>query len=299
MNTKTTITLFSVIVSLAVSQTARAQTNSADSNGLYYVSSDGTGQTMTNSDGSTVRLGGKAEMQIRRAHIYSEDNGNTEFNVILETSGYETNPANSQMVKPVVFRFGQRVYSCFGWVGGIEAIGNPIRFNVDDRAEAEAIAKWLSTICDLRSPPGYKLFSQFVPTKSEFGTNEPVLVKFQIKNLDERTVIFSRGGQYRGSRDNQYGFRAMFQYSQQVADTGSAMNFGGLIGPESLEPSQTFEDQIDLKKWFAFDKAGTYRIHGFYQLAFCRPPLTSETTKPWGEIMWSDYASADFTVVIK
>ena len=34
------------------------------------------------------------------------------------------------------------------------------------------------------------------------------------------------------------------------------------------------------------------------ELAFCRPPL-AETIKPWGEIMWSDYASADFTVVVK
>ena len=90
----------------------------------------------------------------------------------------------------------------------------------------------------------------------------------------------------------------MYNSTQPVADTGSAINFGGLFGPESLEPGQTFENQIDLKKWFAFDKTGTYRIHGFYQLAFCRPPL-AETIKPWGEIMWSDYASADFTVVVK
>jgi hypothetical protein len=275
-----------------------ADTATNDANGLYYVSSDGTGQTMANSDGSTVQLGEKAEMQIRRAHIYSEDNGNTDFNVVLETSDYETNLANSQMVKPVVFRFGQRAYSCFGWVGSIEAIGNPIRFNVHGQDEAEAVAKWLSTSCDLRSPPGYKLYAQFVPAKSEFNTNEPVMVKFQLKNLDERTVIFMRGGSNRGSRDNQYGFRAMFQYSQPVADTGSAINFGGLFGPESLEPGNAFEDQIDLKKWFAFDKPGRYEIHGFYHLAFCRPPLT-DTTRPWGEIVWSDYASADFTVVVK
>ena len=91
----------------------------------------------------------------------------------------------------------------------------------------------------------------------------------------------------------------MFQYIQPVADTGSPINFGGLIGPDSLDPGTTFEDQIDLKKWFALNKPGTYKIHGFYQLAFCRPPLTPETTKPWGEIMWSDYASADFEIVVK
>jgi hypothetical protein len=298
MNTKTMLIIFSVFAFLAVGQTAVADTNATDSNGLYYVSSTETGQTMTNSDGSTVRLGGKAGMQIRRAHIYSEDNGNTEFNVILETSSYEVNPANSQMVKPVVFRFGQRAYSCSGWVGNIEDIGNPIRFNVHGQDEAEAMAKWLSTTCDLRSPPGYKLYARFVPSKTEFNTNEPVMVKFQLKNLDDRNVIFMRGGSNRGSRDNQYGFRAMYQYGVPVADTGDPLNFGGLMGPVSLDPGKVFEDQIDLKKWFAFDKPGRYEIHGFYHLAFYRPPLT-DTTRPWGEIMWSGYASADFTVVVK
>jgi hypothetical protein len=50
--------------------------------------------------------------------------------------------------------------------------------------------------------------------------------------------------------------------------------------------------------WFVFDKPGTYMIHGFYQLDFYRPPLNKETIMPWNEI-WSDYASADFTIVVK
>ena len=297
MKPRSTIAILLLAATGLMAQSANTATN--DANGLYEVSSDGTVRTMANSDGSTVKLGGKAEMQIRRAHVYSEDNGNADFKVILETSGYQVDSATSEMVRPVVFKFGQNDYACTGWVGGIEAIGNPIQFQVHGQNEAEAVAKWLSTTCDLRSPPGYKLFAQFVPSKAEFNTNEPVMVKFQLKNLDDRTVIFMRGGQYRGSRDNQFGFRAMFQYSQPLADAGSAINFGGLIGPESLEPGQTFENQIDLKKWFAFDRPGTYRIHGFYQLAFCRSPLTPDTSKPWGEIIWSDYASADFTVVVK
>ena len=124
------------------------------------------------------------------------------------------------------------------------------------------------------------------------------MVKFQLKNLGERTVIFERGGQNRGSRDNQYGFRAMFQYYQPVADTGNAMSFGGLSGPISINSGKTFKDEIDLKKWFAFDKPGTYVIHGFYQLDFCRPLPNGKTFEPWNEI-WSDYASADFTVTVK
>ena len=90
----------------------------------------------------------------------------------------------------------------------------------------------------------------------------------------------------------------MFQYGHPVTDVGDPMNFGGLslIGP--LDSGKVYENQIDLKKWFAFDKPGTYRIHGFYQLDFRRTPLNNETFMPWNEI-WSDYVSADFTIVIK
>ena len=271
------VVAFAVLIEATILQSRAIETN-----GLFYVSS-----------------GEKADIEILRAHVFSTDNGNTDFEVILETSGYETDPTTSKLVTPVIFRMDRREYPCTGWVGQKQDIGNPLRFEVHGQDEAETIAKWLSTTCDLRSPPGYKLYAQFVPSKAQFNTNEPVMVKFQLKNMDERTVIFLRGGQYRGSRDNQYGFRAMFQYIQPVADTGSPINFGGLIGPDSLDPGTTFEDQIDLKKWFALNKPGTYKIHGFYQLAFCRPPLTPETTKPWGEIMWSDYASADFEIVVK
>ena len=45
-------------------------------------------------------------------------------------------------------------------------------------------------------------------------------------------------------------------------------------------------------KWFAFDKAGIYVIHGSYYLAFTDPGAKSCKT------IWEDYVSADFTVHI-
>ena len=260
-----------IVLSVASVWPSRA----AETNGLFYVSS-----------------GGKALIEIRRAQVFSVDNGNTDFEVVLKTSGYATDPATSKMVNPVIFRMGSHGYSCTASVGEIGDNGR-IQFNVHGQDEAKTIANWLSTTCDLRSPPGYKLYAQFVPSKPEVTTNEPVMVEFQLKNLDERTVFFLRGGQYRGSRDNQYGFRAMFGY-QPVADVGNSMNFGGLIGTETLEPGKTYENEIDLKKWFAFEKPGTYLMHGFYKLDFCR-----DATWVWDEITWSDYASADFTITVK
>jgi hypothetical protein len=256
------------------------QSWAGEANGLYYVSS-----------------GEKADIKILQAHIYSENNANIDFSVRLDTSDYQVDPKTGTIANPVTLRISGHEYSSSGGGGKTNGTYNVMWFRVRGQDGVEAIAKWFSITCDLRSPPGYKLFAQFVPSKTEFNTNEPVMVKFQLKNLDERTVIFQRGGQQRGYRDNQYGFRAMM-YEQTVPDIGNPMNFGGLCGLIPLDSGKVFEDQIDLKKWFAFNKPGTYMIHGFYQLDFYRPPLDRETFMPGNEI-WSDYASADFTVTVK
>ena len=250
------------------------QAQAAETNGLYYASS-----------------GEKVDIKILKAHVYSENNANTDFSIRLDN-----------VTNLVTLRISGHEYSCSGWAGSPNDTINVVWFGVHSQEEAEAIAKWFSVNCDLRSPPGCKLYPQFVPTKTDFDANEPVTVKFQLTNLDERTVIFKRGGQQRGSRDNQYGFRAQFSnqkiWRQAVPDIGNPINFGGLSGLVPLDSGKMFEDQIDLKKWFAFDKPGTYATHGFYQLDFHRPPLDNQTGMPWNE-MWSDYVSADFTVTIK
>jgi hypothetical protein len=60
-----------------------------------------------------------------------------------------------------------------------------------------------------------------------------------------------------------------------------------------LKPGDVFEDVISLSKWFPFDKAGTYEIHGSYYLDFHDPGAE------WWRTVWEDYVSADFLVTIK
>jgi len=108
--------------------------------------------------------------------------------------------------------------------------------------------------------------------------------------------VFQRGGSQRGARDNQYGFRAMHN-STPVPDTGSAINFGGFCTQVSLKQGEEFSDEIDLKKWFSFDKAGSYFIHGFYGLTFYQGGKT-DSFAGWN-VMWSEYAAADFEVDVK
>jgi hypothetical protein len=317
MKTKTTLLLFSAIISFAVSQTALADTNSADANGLYYRSTNQSDLVVQNepatwTDGrGSMYIGKMADIKILGARITSVNNENTRFSVILKTSDYHADPKSVFDSRPFVLRVGKHWYAqpTGGWnsngvfgefefdLAQTNGEYNMVEFVVLSEGDAQELARWLSVPCRLRSPPGYKLLAQFIPSKTEFNTNEPVTVKFQLKNLDERTITFQRGGQQDGSRDNQYGFRALM-YGHVVPDVGSPMNFGGPCGPVSLDSGKVFEDQIDLKKWFAFDKPGTYQIHGFYQLDFYQPPLNKETFMSQN-IIWHDYASADFRVDVK
>ena len=50
---------------------------------------------------------------------------------------------------------------------------------------------------------------------------------------------------------------------------------------------------ISLSKWFSFDKAGTYDIHGSYYLDFQDPGADSWRT------LWEDYVSADCLLTVK
>ena len=277
---------------------------SAESNGLYYVSSVESGPEARTDSGSIVRLGEKASIQILLAHVYSENNANTDFEARLETSEYPVDPKSMGISRPVVLKVGDHGYNYSGGGGRTGGPYNLMWFKIHGQEEAQTAAKWLSVKCHLRSPPGYRLHAQFVPGNSDYHTNEPVAVKFELKNLDDREVIFRRGGQQRGPRDNQYGFRAMRYGSgarfggEAVPDVGDANHFGGMSVNFILKPEQVFEDKVDLKKWFAFDKPGTYTIHGFYGLTLYGPSLKEESFMPW-TVIWADYASADFSVIVK
>lgn len=273
---------------------AFGQTNSNDA-GLYEISSTGSGEAVRASDGSTIRLGKKSEIRILKTRISSVNNANSSFQVYLGTSDYAVDPKTGAMTNAVVLRVGDRAYSSTGG-GGRMGLYDSLYFVIPNREEAEAAAKALSTDCILRAPPGYKFLASFVPTKSEFRVGEPVPVKFSIRNLDDRAMVFQKGGSQRGARDNQYGFRAML-YMKPVLDTGEAMNFGGLCTLVKLEPGKEFGDEVDLKKWFSFDQPGTYEIHGFYSLAFY-PSATVESMAGWN-LMWVDYAASDFEVIVK
>ena len=285
---------------------SKADQVSTNGDGLYRLSSDSSAPEVrtepeTWTDGpATIRVGEKADINILQAYVYSENNENTEFSVRLNTSDFSIDSA--QGGPSLVLKVGSRWYSGSGWGGRTGGPYNSLTFKAHNQAVAETIANSLNVKCHTMANPGYKLFAQFLPLKEVYGTNEPVIVDFRIKNLDERTVIFQRGGQQRGARDNQYGFRAMLSNKtvllQGVPDVGNAMNFGGISVHVQIKPGESFENQVDLKKWFSFEQAGSYFIHGFYLMEFYQTLLNRDTFTPATKL-WSDYVSADFTIVVK
>ena len=251
---------------------ALLQSRASETNGLFYVSS-----------------GQKVDVQIYKAHVYSQDNTNSEFAVSLDTS-----IAVDAFTHPVKLHVGGHDYPCSGWSSGPGNCG--LLFTIKRQDDAEAAARLFSTTCRLRSPPDYKMLAQFVPSKTSFSANEPVIVAFRLKNLDHRTIIFRSN--FTDSKRLQYSFEAALD-GHPVAYVGSRGWSGDILSdPVSLASDEAFADPLDLKKWFSFDKAGEYTVHGFCRLDFYPPPVRDETFMSWNEL-WSDSASADFTVVIK
>jgi hypothetical protein len=288
MKTKNVLVLLSVIIPLAVGQTVFADTNSADSNGLYRVSSH-VGRI-------TVSSYEKADIKIFKAHVYSVNNSNTDFRVSLNTSDC---PDDSIITKPVILRIGNHVYST-GNVGGSGKPGyvNWMEFIIHKQDEAEIAANWLSVNCVLRNPSGHKFSARFIPEQSEFHTNEPMMLKFVITNLDDKAFAFEEVG----VATFQFDFQATlngWKVHNKVSDDNPMRIFDGRIGLVNLEPGKEFDRQVDLKSWFVFDKLGTYKIHGSYHLEFfykSSDPLDSY--QPWN-VKWNDNAPSDFTVVVK
>lgn len=267
---------------------------STNSNGLYYLSSDPSAPEVQTEPGiwntsATIRVGEKANVKILGASVYSENNANTTFDITLKTSDFQIDINTYQKVLKV----GNHWYSISGSAGKTGGPYNQVGFVTHNQDYAEEIANWLSVPCQLRSPPGYKLLVQFLPLKTAFGTNEPAIVKFKVQNLDERTITLKRKAVSNGWRNEQYGFRAQFssqtEHLKAVPDVGipEPSSPDEMYTGHQIKPGETFEDQIDLKKWFSFDQIGDYQIHGFYRVEIYQ-------TKPW-----DDCLSADFTIIVK
>ena len=113
-----------------------------------------------------------------------------------------------------------------------------------------------------------------------------MILELEIKNVGSTTVRLIEGGKQRGPRDNQFGFTAFggSGHGKPIPDTGDPTNFGGKGGFHELKPNDVFRKQVDLSKWFKFEKPDTYQITGMYELEL--------QDKDFGaRVLWQEFAT--------
>lgn len=255
-------------------------------NGIYLIAKGGAAAQIKSQDGRDLSLGERQELKVQKSEIYSQNNANDRFFVQL-TIPYDENLGAASYILVV----SGTAYRQSG-SGSSQKETSSLDFDISGGENAKQVAEFLKTPVVYRRHPQHNLRVSFIPAKNEFSAGEEVTATLQIMNVGTNSISFMKGGRNRAERDNQYVFSAR-HLGKQVDDTGTSFHFGGLAVRRVLKPGDVFEDKISLSKWFAFDKAGVYEIHGSYYLNFNDPEDQSYRT------IWDDYVSADFVIKIK
>lgn len=259
--------------------------------GIYLWSKDGSAPPITSQAGKKMFLGARQDLKIQSLDLSSQNNANTRFDLSL-TLPYDKNIGPSSYILIVSGTAYEQIASGAGRENASQEKKSTISFRILGDENARQVSQYLKTPIIYRKHPRHNLLVSFTPTKQEFSIGDEVTATLQITNVGTNTISFLQGGRNRAERDNQYVFCARYKL-QQVEDIGTSGHMGGLGRWCVLKPGEIFEDKISLSKWFSFDKAGTYEVHGSYYLDFNDPDAESRRT------IWEDYVSADFIVIIK
>jgi hypothetical protein len=255
--------------------------------GFYLLALDNNvSQEYQSQDGTKFSLGEKQTLNIQGCEITSSNNENTQFYLSVGMP-YDDKVHSSWNV---LFVEGTSYRQSISFSSKNETMSKG--FKISGEENAKQVSKYLNTPIQYRKHPQHNLLVTFTPTKEEFIIGDEVTATLRIKNVGDKAFKFQKGGRNRALRDNQYIFTAYFGGSQ-VSDIGTNNHLGGLAVTCIIKPEEVFEDKISLSKWFSFNEAGTYDIHGSYYLDFQDAVINHYRT------IWQDYASADFTVKIK
>lgn len=254
--------------------------------GIYLRSQDDSAPGIMSQDGQKLFLGARQDLEIQKIELFSWNNANTRFYLSV-TVPYDENIGSSSYILIVAGTAYRQSVS-----GSSQEKTSSLSFYISEEENAKQVSRYMKTPLVYRRHPRHNLLISFAPTKQEFSVGDEVTVTLRITNVGANSISFMKGGRNRAARDNQYVFSARHN-GEQVDDVGTSYHYGGLAVRWVLEPGEVFEDKISLSKWFAFDKTGTYEIHGAYYLDFNDPDAESWKT------IWEDYVSADFFVRIK
>jgi len=236
--------------------------------------------------GQKLFLGEKQTLNVLKSDLVSQNNANTRFYLSVRvphdegvrTSTYALVVAGTAYPHPGLSSSQKGTRSLI--------------FRISGKENAEMVSEYMKTPLVCRRRPRHNLRVSFAPTKQEFSVGDRVVVTLQVKNAGTNSASFMQGGRNRGDRDNQYDFSARHR-GKQVEDIGTNVSLGGIAFRRTLKPGEVFEDKISLNRWFAFDKAGVYAIHGSYYFDL-RDPEGESLRTIWEEQKW-----ASFTVRIR
>ncbi len=243
-------------------------------------------------DGQKLFLGAKQTLKIQRSDLSSVNNANTRFNlsVAVPNDGSIWPPTYILIVADTAYR------QVTSFVSRDRTSSSYFCFEVSEEKNAKQVSEYMKTPLLCRRRPRHKLRVSFTPTEQKFSVGDEVTATLRIANVGTNSVSFRRDVRNRAARDNEYAFSARHR-GKQVEDIGTSLRFRGFSSVFSvrrvLKPGEVFEDEISLSKWFSFDKAGTYEVHGSYYLAFYDSDALSS------RVIWKDHVSADFTVRIR
>lgn len=254
--------------------------------GIYLRAQGEPAPWIESQDGQKLFLGARQELKIQKSELSSQNNANNRFYLHL-TIPYDENLGPGSYILIVAGTAYRQSGS-----GASQKETSSLSFYISGNENTKQVSEYMKTPAVYRRHPQYNLRVSFTPTKQEFSVGEEVTATLQITNVGSNRISFMKGGRNRAARDNQYVFSARHG-GKQVDDIGTSYHFGGLASRRVSKPGETFEDKINLGKWFVFDKTGMYEIHGSYYLDFNDPDAESWRTT------WEDYVSADFTVRIK
>jgi hypothetical protein len=268
-----------VLAGLALALPAFAE---APADGLYVLFDGKSEQRVKGADGREFGIGSRLGPEVQEAKLRSIDNANTEYWLQL-TFAFGELQGMSQMIL-VVNGTGYPQASSGSDAGKSESLGFP----VSGRENAKAVAEHFKIKPVLRAHPGHQLAVTFVPSQKEFAAAGPKMVTLRIENVGAKPVFFQAGGRNRAERDNQFVFRAT-DGQKPLPDIGSDNHFGGLSVIRELKAGEVFEQEVDLAKWFAFEKPGIFTVHGSWLLSFFE-------SREYTHVAWEDWATAEFVV---
>ena len=280
------ISIFLFLFALFLGSPVQAEPSPKIDNGLYYITESKEGEAVTTLDDVKIHLGEKFTSSIEKIYFKSVSNDNETYSLMLQKTG----PFSQDYTLFALYVDGFCLR--FNGSGSNENKIFDINGQFHSVPAANAFTKFLKVQPLKRTHPGYALSTRFVTSKNAFSNEEPLPVTLEIKNVGTVSVTFQVGGKNRGERDNQFGFTA-YDGMKPVPDTGNLVNFGGLSVNKTIKPGDVFTKEVDLRKWFTFQKAGTYEITGAYYLAFLNPDMKDYF------VTWEDYATASFYLKIE